>query len=124
MSVFLKTLLLGSVFLVTGCSQGQEDTPVSTTLSPDEKHQHVRILVNHAYTPSVIIAKPNIPIELNFKRQESTDSCAKDLLIPSENIQKKLPNQAVTTVVLPASKPGVILFQCSMNMMRGKIIIQ
>jgi plastocyanin domain-containing protein len=116
-------ILPAATALLSGCAR-PESPPVATTVSPDGKLQTIRIEVQHGYEPSTILARPNIPIELEFYRNEETGSCAKELEIPSENIKVTLPNHESHRITLPATASGEIPFRCSMDMMRGRIVIQ
>lgn len=122
MKKHLLTLLSLSL-LISGCAGEKKPEPaVSATLSEDGTSQSIDIAVKHGYAPSHIVAKPGVPLTLNFKRDESQGSCARELEIPSQNLSMTLPNRQTQTVKISAQPEGTeIPFQCSMDMMKGLI---
>lgn len=87
-----------------------------------EGYQEVSIHITQSrYSPNVIIAKKNIPLKLHFTT-DNTPSCAQDLVIPDYNIRQIITKP--TIIELQPKKEGTYPFRCSMDMARGKIIIQ
>ena len=74
----------------------------------------------NGFSPSEIPARRGRPITLVFTRT-SDETCATEVVIPSENIRKALPlNQVVSLSFVPA-KAGKIRFACAMNMVSGDL---
>lgn len=105
--------------LITGCAS----KPVATVPGPDGV-QTIKVIVKHGYSPSMIAAQAGKPLKIEFYRDEESggESCAKDLVIPSENVQIPLPNHESQIVeIKPQASGNEVEFQCGMNMMKGKI---
>ena len=111
--------LTGLVMLISGCAS----KPVATTSEPDGT-QVVKVLVKHGYSPNTIVAKAGQPLKIEFYRDEepNSESCDKDLVIPSENVNIPLPARESQIVeIKPQTSGSEVAFQCGMNMMKGKI---
>jgi plastocyanin domain-containing protein len=121
----MKKPILAALALLclAGCSAPEApEEPEDSTLAPDGKAQMVTIHVDHGYSPNRIRLQPNLPTRLIFVREEATDTCAKDLVIPGVNVKQTLPNHQETIVELPPQQAGATLpFHCDMNMMKGLI---
>ncbi len=120
--ILIHVLLISGIALaVSGC-QNEPVVTGETTLATDGTRQSVEIEVKHGYSPNRIKAKPNLPIEILFKRNEDPSSCAKDLVFPQQNLTVNLPNHETYSVTIPAQPPGsTVPFKCTMDMMHGEI---
>lgn len=108
------------VLLISGCAASK---PVATVPGPDGT-QMVKVMVKHGYSPSVILAKAGQPLKIEFYRDEEpgTESCDKDLVIPSENVNIPLPpHESQIVEIKPQNAGSEVEFQCGMHMMKGKI---
>jgi plastocyanin domain-containing protein len=112
------TVLTGGVLLISGCTS----KPVAAVEGSDGI-QTVKVLVKHGYFPSHIEAKAGKPLKVEFYRDEErgTESCGQDLMIPEESVNIPLPARESQIVEIKPHAPGEMLFQCGMNMMKGKI---
>ena len=113
------TLVTGMVMLISGCAS----KPVAAVPGPDGV-QSVKVLVKHGYSPSTIVAKAGQPLKIEFYRDEEpgSESCDKDLVIPSESVNIPLPPRESQIVeIKPQASGNEVQFQCGMNMMHGKI---
>ena len=72
------------------------------------------------FNPSEIPAKRGRPITLVFTRI-SDQTCATEVVIPSENIRKDLPLNATVSLSFVPEKAGKIRFACAMNMVKGDV---
>ncbi len=111
--------MAGVVLLITGCAS----KPVAAVMGTDGVQQ-VKVIVKHGYSPSVIVAQAGKPLKIEFYRDEdaNAESCAKDLIIPSENVQIPLPAHESQIVEIKPQAAGTdVEFQCGMHMMKGKI---
>lgn len=81
------------------------------------------ILVKGVYTPNVIKAKIGKPIQINFKREESSE-CSRFINFPDFKIRKELPEGKTVIINLDPEKTGEFLFTCDMSMYQGKLIIE
>ena len=111
--------LAGVVLLITGCAS----KPVAAVVGADGVQQ-VKVIVKHGYSPNVIVAQAGKPLKIEFYRDEdaNAESCAKDLSIPSENVQIPLPAHESQIVEIKPQAAGTdVEFQCGMHMLKGKI---
>lgn len=77
---------------------------------------------DQGYSPTTIHAQPNTPIQLALVTSK-TYSCARAFVIPSLGVEKILPATGITTIDVPAQKPGSkLFFSCSMGMYSGVIV--
>jgi plastocyanin domain-containing protein len=122
--LLLSAVILANTTLgLSGC-QSEQMVSGETTLAADGTRQSVEIEVKHGYSPNRIKAKPNLPIEILFKRNEDPSSCAKDLTFPQQNLTVNLPNHETYSVTIPAQPPGTTVpFKCTMDMMHGEILV-
>ncbi len=87
-------------------------------------HQEVELTIaNSAYSPNVIVAKKGVPLKINVKAEESA-GCGSEILIPDFKIRKIVGAGTSGVIELMPNKEGTFKFMCSMDMARGKIIVQ
>ncbi|HED03333.1 MAG TPA: cupredoxin domain-containing protein [Candidatus Fraserbacteria bacterium] len=84
--------------------------------------QEIRIRVKGGYDPDVIVVKAGKPVKLHFTREEEV-SCSETVVFPAFEKSTKLPPFETVTVELLPEKPGEYDFHCSMNMLRGKLVV-
>ncbi|MBA4124119.1 MAG: cupredoxin domain-containing protein [Acidobacteria bacterium] len=85
--------------------------------------QEVKVTVKGGYSPEVIVVKKNMPVRLNFYRDE-TSSCSEQVIFGDFGIARDLPAFKTTAVEFTADKTGEFTFACGMNMLRGKLIVE
>jgi plastocyanin domain-containing protein len=85
--------------------------------------QEVRVTVKGGYSPDVIVVKKDMPVRLNFYRDE-TSSCSEQVVFGDFGIARELPAFKTTTVEFTPDKTGEFIFACGMNMLRGKLIVE
>ena len=85
--------------------------------------QEIKVTVRGGYSPDVIVVKKDIPVRLNFYRDE-TSSCSEQVVFGDFGIVKDLPAFKTTPIEFTPDKPGEFTFACGMNMLRGKLIVE
>ncbi len=85
--------------------------------------QEIKVTVKGGYSPDVIVVKKDLPVRLNFYRDE-TSSCSEQVVFGDFGIAKDLPAFKTTPIEFTPDKTGEFTFACGMNMLRGKLIVQ
>ncbi len=85
--------------------------------------QRVTVTVRGGYSPNMIRARPGVPLELVFDRQESGD-CTSRVVFPDLALSASLPAFQRTTVRLVPPSAGSFGFACGMNMIHGTLIVE
>lgn len=85
--------------------------------------QEIKITVKGGYSPDVIVVKENVPVKLDFYRDE-TASCSEEVIFGDFGIARHLPAFKTTPIEFTPEKAGEFTFTCGMNMLRGKLIVQ
>ncbi|MFQ5419157.1 MAG: cupredoxin domain-containing protein [Anaerolineae bacterium] len=85
--------------------------------------QEVAVTVKGGYSPDIIVVKAGRPVRLQFTRQESA-VCSEQVLFPDFNQSATLPEGEEVAVEFTPEAPGEYDFQCSMGMLRGKLIVE
>ena len=79
--------------------------------------------VKGGYSPDVIVVKKDVPVRLNFYRDE-TSSCSEQIVFGDFGIARDLPAYKTTPIEFTPDKSGEFTFACGMNMLRGKLIVE
>lgn len=85
--------------------------------------QEIQITVKGGYSPDVIVVRRNVPVRLNFYRDE-TASCSEDVIFADFHIARHLPAYTTTPVEFTPDRAGEFIFTCGMSMLRGRLIVQ
>lgn len=85
--------------------------------------QEIKVTVKGGYSPDVIVVKQNVPVRLNFYRDE-TSSCSEQVVFGDFGIARDLPAFKTTPIEFTPDKTGEFNFVCGMNMIRGKLIVE
>ena len=85
--------------------------------------QEIKVTVKGGYSPDVIVVKKDVPVRLNFYRDE-TSSCSEQVVFGDFVIVKDLPAFKTTPIEFTPDKTGEFTFACGMNMLRGKLIVE
>lgn len=88
--------------------------------SPAAEVRVVEIVVEGAYTPSMIHAVEGERLLLRFV-QKSHSPCVREVVFPSLGIRRTLPPGETTEIELPPLPAGEVVFHCGMKMVRGRI---
>ena len=75
------------------------------------------------YSPNVITAKKNIPLRINLFADENA-GCAREIIFPDFNIDKIVPAGGKEIIEISPTEEGEFKFRCSMDMIKGKLIIK
>lgn len=120
-SAILAAMLATAPVLLTGCAP----KPVAATQGEDGV-QSVKITVHNGYSPQVVNAKANMPLRIEFYRNEKpgAESCDDTVVIPAEKIKLFLPAYQSQIVEIRSQPPGEMPFHCGMDMMHGKIVFK
>jgi len=89
----------------------------------DSGVQEIKVTVKGGYSPDVIVVKKDVPVRLNFYRDE-TSSCSEQVVFGDFGIVKELPAFKTTPIEFTPDKTGEFTFACGMNMLRGKLIVK
>jgi plastocyanin domain-containing protein len=85
--------------------------------------QEIKVTVKGGYSPDVIVVKKDVPVRLNFYRDE-TSSCSEQIFFGDFGIARDLPAYKTTPIEFTPDKAGEFYFACGMNMLRGKLIVE
>ena len=85
--------------------------------------QEIKVTVKGGYSPDVIVVKQNVPVRLDFYRDE-TSSCSEQVVFSDFRIVKDLPAYKTTSIEFTPDKVGEFNFVCGMNMLHGKLIVE
>ncbi len=104
--------------LMGGCSQ-----PPAKTTQQSDGSQTIKIIVKSGFHPARIQAMAGRPLKLEFFRDEdpTVHSCDQDVNIPAENVNLHLPVHESQIVEIKPQAKGDLVFQCGMQMFKGKV---
>ncbi len=85
--------------------------------------QEIKVTVKGGYSPDVIVVKKDVPVRLDFYRDE-TASCSEQVIFGDFHIARDLPAFKTTPIEFTPDRSGEFTFTCGMNMMRGKLIVE
>lgn len=85
--------------------------------------QRISVTVKGGYTPDVIVVRRGLPVELSFYRDEASD-CTDRVIFNDFEISRALPAFETTPVRFTPERAGEFTFNCGMNMVRGKLIVE
>jgi heme/copper-type cytochrome/quinol oxidase subunit 2 len=80
-------------------------------------------IANSAYSPNVIVVKKGIPLRINVKAEE-TAGCGSEIVIPDFKIRKIIGPGTTGVIELTPNEAGEFKFHCSMDMAKGKLVVQ
>jgi hypothetical protein len=115
----------GQLSLPPALQQLTQETRATATLK--DGYQEVDLQVTpYGYEPNTILAKKGIPLRINA-RADPDAGCGRDLAFPEFGINAVIPEDGVKTITLDLTKAGefsTLGFRCSMDMLRGKIMVE
>ncbi len=85
--------------------------------------QTVDIVVQGAYSPSLIRVRQGVPLRITFDRREAGE-CTSQVVFSDFRKSFDLPANALTVVTLRPNEAGEFGFACGMNMVHGKLIVE
>lgn len=140
--IFLFLLIANWVLplTITGNEpESKETVKVSETSLPawmialnKEERQETKIVGNNQeitinigadkYSPNVIIAKKGIPLIINLVALPDS-GCGREVIFPDFETDQIVPKNGQATIKINPTTVGEFGFRCSMDMVRGKLII-
>ncbi|MBC7712574.1 MAG: cupredoxin domain-containing protein [Rhizobacter sp.] len=106
----MKSFVLLTTLLFSGISIAK--TPAA---------EYKLVITEKGYVPDHLSVKAGTPVVLKITRQTNA-TCAREVLVPSQNIRVELPLNKEVSVKVAALKKGEIKFGCAMNMMVAGVI--
>ncbi len=99
--------------------------PRGATTARQTEHgtQEVEVVVRGGYTPDRIEVTQGRPVRLTFHRQES-NPCTEQVVLGDFGIARTLPEGKRVAVEFTPEKAGEFTFHCSMNMVRGTLVVK
>lgn len=121
---YTALLIIATALLIAGCA-GTKST--DSTADPDvyvaKSGETVKIKVSTSYSPKSVKVKKGEPVKLEFTRLDDKN-CGDELDFPKLGIKKELPVGQPVLVELTPNESGDLQFNCGMEMMKGKIIVE
>lgn len=85
--------------------------------------QEVEVVVQGGYTPDRVEVRQGRPVRLTFLRKES-NPCTEQVVLGDFGIARTLPEGERVAVEFTPDKTGEFTFHCSMNMVRGTLVVK
>ena len=85
--------------------------------------QEVEVVVKSGYSPDRIEVTQGRPVRLTFVRKES-NPCTEQVVFGDFGIARALPEGKRVAVEFTPQKTGEFTFHCSMNMVRGTLVVK
>lgn len=120
-------LLLVSIAACSNAPDGDSTTAGESTVSKIAEIEVVGArydikVENHGYEPTNVQMKVGEEATLVFTRL-SESSCGESVVIPSLDIERKLPLNQPVAIPFTPTNTGEVAFACGMSMMKGAIIV-
>lgn len=119
-----------AAMLVTGaCSSSHSDHSTADNSAADPEvyvakaGETVKIKVTTIYEPKSVKVKKGEPVKMEFTRIDDKN-CGDELVFPKLGIKKTLPVGEPVLVEFTPTESGDLAFQCGMDMMKGKIVVE
>ncbi|MDH6244041.1 heavy metal translocating P-type ATPase [Mycobacterium sp. OTB74] len=84
--------------------------------------QRLQVTVRGGYSPNMLQVRQDIPVEIEFDRQETGD-CSSHVTFPDLQLSAALPAHQHTTVRFTPHQAGSFGFSCGMNMIHGTLVV-
>ena len=105
-------------------SETPSDTPADEGSAEPTAPTVVRVVADgKGYTPETIKVKLGTPTVVEFVLK-TEETCARDLVIPDLDIEKRLDVNKPLKVEVPSDKARTYDFECSMQMYKGTIVVE
>ena len=98
------------------------DQPVRARID-DSGRQVAEVTIRGGYVPTVILARPGLPIRLVFRRDDD-DVCTERVIFSPPRVERRIAAFGTTTIDLPGRPPGEVRFTCGMGRYRGRIEVE
>jgi plastocyanin domain-containing protein len=83
----------------------------------------IEIVVRGGYSPDRIEVRQGQPVRLTFLRQES-NPCTEEVIFGDFGVARRLPEGERVIVEFTPDRVGEFPFHCSMNMVRGMLVVK
>ncbi|MBK8813223.1 MAG: cupredoxin domain-containing protein [Acidobacteria bacterium] len=125
MKIISIFVLLAAIVAIGACSGAKTEN--KTAADPDvyvaKPGETIKVKVTTSYEPKSIKVKKGGPVKMEFTRVDDKN-CGDELVFPKLNIKKTLPVGEPVLVEFTPTESGDLAFQCGMDMMRGKIVVE
>lgn len=96
---------------------------MTAVVRDDSKRPGVQVIdvtVDKGFHPSIIHARPGLPLRLSIHRLDASE-CAARIVFSAPRLERWLALEATTVIDLPPLAPGEIRFTCGMGRYTGRI---
>ena len=115
------SMILAGVFLMGFAVIAQSRNFQNTNRKPA---QTVTVkITGKGYEPKSLMLKRDVPAVITFIRQTGK-TCGTEVLIPEYKISQPLPLNKPVKVKFTPTKSGELKFNCGMDMLHGKLIVE
>jgi len=115
-------LTLIALPLAVGCSR-EAAVEQAQAPTPEGPLRYEISVGTEGFTPATVQARQGEAVTLAFTRVTDA-TCANEIVVPSHNIEVKLPLHEPVEITLVPETSGEIMFGCGMDMMlHGKIVV-
>ena len=80
-------------------------------------------VTEQGFEPDSVTVPVGKPVTLVVTRR-TTKTCATDLVMPAENINRPLPLGQAVEITFTPDKPGELDYACAMGMYKGKVVVK
>ena len=120
LSIGLAALALAVAGL--GCSREPAVEQAAAPM-PEGPLRYEIAVGTEGFTPASVRARKGEPVTLVFTRVTDA-TCGNEVVVPSHDIEVKLPLEEPVEITLVPDKSGEITFGCGMDMMlQGKVVV-
>ncbi|MCI0611915.1 cupredoxin domain-containing protein, partial [bacterium] len=95
----------------------------ATAIQKDGYQEIDMKIENSLYYPNVLLVKKGVPLKINVHATD-TAGCGSEIVIPDFKLRRIIPAGSDGVIELMPEKEGTFKFHCSMDMAKGKIIVQ
>jgi len=112
----MKGILWGmmALALVAGCGTASK--------SADDGRVAISV-TEQGFEPASVTVAAGKPVTLVVTRR-TTKTCATDLVMPAENINRELPFGQAVEITFTPDKAGELEYACAMGMYKGKVVVK
>lgn len=104
-----------------GCSSTAQPEPLPATVT--QGVQRATVLINRGYSPNIVKVQKGKPVELTFRAGENL-GCGETIVFKTLSQTKTVKKGESVTFTFTPDEAGDIPFSCSMDMYRGKVVVQ
>ncbi len=121
---YIALALVASAVLIAGCSGTKStDSSADQDVYIAKAGETVKIKVSTSYSPKSVKVKKGEAVKLEFTRVDD-QNCGDELVFPNLGIKKELPVGQPVLVELTPNESGDLQFNCGLEMMKGKVIVE